>query len=257
MTRPLVHVMFHPSGAGSLRQALEMAGRSDRVVAHFDDYSVGPIDTLDVAARVEWLATRVDEPWTEELLQTEAGILSTYDPACLPVVWFSRRDIRSYVGFLAWLSRAGERDFAVVDITDMDIAGHRYLSPSVIPDPLICETALWDRRHILPAVEVAAYRRDWDRLRQENAPIRMLTPDGIVSGGLALLDSLLMPFLTADWQKLTWVIQDAILLPGNDERYPFVDEFALWYRLDQLVEQGVLEGDLRNIYTAQVRLARS
>lgn len=253
MDRPLIHVMFHPSGAGSLRQALQMAGRPVWVVAHFDDYSAGPIDTLDVAARVEWLATLVDEPWAEDLLRTEAGILSTYDPAGLPVVWFSRRDARSYIGFLAWLSRAGDRDFTVVDITDMDIAGRCYLSPSVIPHPVICAADLWDRRRALSAEEVAAYRRDWDRLRRENAPIRILTADGIVSGGRELLDGLLLPYVTADWQKLAWVIGNA--LSGNDERYAFFNEFELSNRLDELIEQGILEGrgDFSSLHLSEVR----
>jgi len=255
MDRPLIHVMFHPSGAGALRQALQMAGRRVWVVAHFDDYSAGPIDTLDVAARVEWLATLVDEPWAEDLLKTEAGILSTYDPACLPVVWFSRRDIISYVGFLAWLSRAGDRDFTVVDITDMDIAGHRYLAPSETPETVMCATDLWDRRRSLSAEEVAAYRRDWDRLRRENAPIRILTADGIVSGGRELLDGLLLPYVTADWQTFALVMYNSLSLSGSDERRPFCNEFELSNRLDELIEQGILEGrgDFSSLHLSEVR----
>ena len=44
MTRTTLHFVFSPSGAASLAEALEQAGRDDQVVTFFDDLSFGPIN---------------------------------------------------------------------------------------------------------------------------------------------------------------------------------------------------------------------
>jgi hypothetical protein len=47
MTPPVLHVVFTPSGASLLQQALEDAGRDDRVVCFFDCPSTLPICRFD------------------------------------------------------------------------------------------------------------------------------------------------------------------------------------------------------------------
>ena len=44
MTQTTLHVVFTPSGAGNLREALKNAGRDGQVVTFFDDLSFGPIN---------------------------------------------------------------------------------------------------------------------------------------------------------------------------------------------------------------------
>ncbi|WP_375285235.1 DUF1835 domain-containing protein, partial [Sphingobium yanoikuyae] len=50
-----LHVVFGRSAAGTLQQALEVAGREGIVVAPYDDFSFGPIDRDDANARAQWV----------------------------------------------------------------------------------------------------------------------------------------------------------------------------------------------------------
>jgi hypothetical protein len=55
MMQTMLHVIFTPSGAGSLNQALRSAGRDDQVVSFFDDLSFGPINPADSSLRAKWV----------------------------------------------------------------------------------------------------------------------------------------------------------------------------------------------------------
>jgi hypothetical protein len=57
-----LHVVFTPSGAGSLRQALADAGRDDQVISSFDNLSFGPIDPPDLLLRSKWVESELG--WT-------------------------------------------------------------------------------------------------------------------------------------------------------------------------------------------------
>jgi hypothetical protein len=53
MTQTTLHFVFSPSGAASLAEALEQAGRDDRVITFFDDLSFGPINPADSISRAK------------------------------------------------------------------------------------------------------------------------------------------------------------------------------------------------------------
>ena len=75
----VLHVVFTPSGAGDLREALAQAGRSDRVVAFFDNLSFGPIEPSDLETRAAWVEAELRyADWSEI-----AGEITTFWAAAL------------------------------------------------------------------------------------------------------------------------------------------------------------------------------
>jgi hypothetical protein len=62
MTQTVLHVVYTSSGASSLRQALENAGRDDRVISFFDSLCFGPINPPDSQLRTNWVENELG--WT-------------------------------------------------------------------------------------------------------------------------------------------------------------------------------------------------
>ena len=46
-----------------------------------------------------------------------------------------------------------------------------------------------------------SYRNDWRRLRAENAPLRLVDGDKLVSAPITHFDDLVLSFVDADWKK--------------------------------------------------------
>jgi Domain of unknown function (DUF1835) len=51
----VLHIVFNPSAAAGLRDALRQAGRDERVISFFDSLSFGPINPPDPELRSEWV----------------------------------------------------------------------------------------------------------------------------------------------------------------------------------------------------------
>src|SRR3954466_11039691 len=109
MTRTLLHIVFTPSGAGSLRQALASAGRDEQVISFFDDLSFGPIDPPDLPLRSKWVEEALGwTGWHDIAPKTEAFWREALSPGRRKVAWLSRRSAMEYTGFLEWLWRLGD-----------------------------------------------------------------------------------------------------------------------------------------------------
>jgi len=124
MAQRIVHVVFTPSGAGCLRQALKSARRDDEVVAFFDNLSFGPINPPD-ASRAKWVESELG--WTEwEVVDShsESFWREALSSDRRRVAWLSRRSTMEYAGFLEWLWRLGDIPCEVVDLTDVTVS-HR------------------------------------------------------------------------------------------------------------------------------------
>src|SRR5262245_45738745 len=100
-----LHVAPGDSGGGSLIQALRQAGRAETVLRCTDDFSSGPISTLDGASRAAAWAP-LFEPAEMEALFSEfwASIASSTDRL---VVWFGRRSARELAFYLAMADQLG------------------------------------------------------------------------------------------------------------------------------------------------------
>ena len=105
MTHGLLHVVFTPSGAKSLRTALEDAGRDDQVISSFDCLSFGPINPLELPLRSKWVEDELGwTGWNKSLpkqRRSGAGAFPWPPKGRLAVA----RSAMEYAGFLELLWR--------------------------------------------------------------------------------------------------------------------------------------------------------
>ena len=104
------------------------------------------------------------------------------------------------------------------------------------------------------AQQAAEARRQWRRLKTENAPFRVVTPAGLVSAPVDHFDHLLMERVTSEWRKVARVIGDTMgLSPGA---YYQVGDMMLLARVMALIGEGKLlaEGDPWDMHACRVRL---
>src|ERR1700759_2366171 len=117
MMPAVLHVVFPPSGAGSLRQALKDAGRNDQVVAYFDNLCFGPIDPPDPQVRAKWVEAELGwTGWEEITARSEKFWQNACSHDNRKIAWLSRRSGQEYAGFLEWLWRLGDAPCEVVDL---------------------------------------------------------------------------------------------------------------------------------------------
>src|SRR5689334_14128764 len=114
--KPVIHVVFGASGAGSLRAALARLGLNQTVLGFPEDLSFGPIDPSAPVRRDEWMRDVFEEDGSYEEYRQRAEVFwqQATDSAVFPVAWLSRRDAREYAAFLEFLWRIGDQPFRVV-----------------------------------------------------------------------------------------------------------------------------------------------
>jgi hypothetical protein len=244
-------VVFTPSGAGCLVQALRKAGRDDQVIACFDDMSFGPINPADPFLRAEWVEKELGRTgWHEVSADSERVWDEAGCPSNRKVAWLSRRSAMEYAGFLEWLWRRGDAPCEVVDLTDVTVS-HRpehgpprppalAMSLGMLPPDRIGDDKLWDLAEPLQTAERRRYLDLWRQLRSENAPLRVIDGGKLSSAPISFFDSILMSYVTENWQKVARVVGHA-LASQMDDRAIQTGDIVLAARVNALVESGRLE----------------
>jgi Protein of unknown function/Domain of unknown function (DUF1835) len=261
----LLHVLFNSSAAGELRRALAIAGRNDRVVCSFDDLSFGPINPPDADLRARWVAEEMGYAGWQDVVAKTTQFWSEALAPGRKVAWMSRRTTLEYAGFLEWLWRLGDEPCDVVDLTDVMVVGRGQdgkptppslaLSLALLPVNQILDNGLIDRAQTLTPEARRQHRETWHRLRAENAALRVLNADGLVSAPVSFFDPLLLTCATSNWQSAARVVGEA-LAKELDDALLQTGDLLLIARVRTLVETGLLEsrGDLLDIHRCEVRL---
>lgn len=181
-----IHILFGEAGAIELRDALRQLGRGDRVLEFPDDLSFGPIAPADPAMRATWVAeTLYEDGWHAIVPDIEKFWSDALSADERHVVWFSRRVTRDYAGFLEYLWRIGDRPCDIVDLTEVmvpvrDAAGRVTKSRPARAIGLLDSYQFIGGDLFSLAVSLgnearAAYRSEWVKLREENAPLRIVS----------------------------------------------------------------------------------
>lgn len=239
-----VHVTPGNSSGGSLAEALRQAHRAETVLRFPDDLSSGPIATLDHASRGAWWAP-LFEP--AEMATAFAQFWNELDASSdRLVVWFGRHRASELAFYLALADRLGDRPYEIVDVTD--VSGFLGVAN---PDQL---EKMFGSERPITAEERRDARLQWQRLRAENAPFRMVTPAGLVSAPIDHFDSLIVEQTSKEWQISARII--GATMGHNCEPYVQVDDRMLLARLVALIGEGKLlaEGDPWDMTTCRVRL---
>lgn len=269
MTHGLLHVVFTPSGANSLRTALEDAGRDDQVISSFDCLSFGPINPVELSLRSKWVEDELGwTGWNKIAPETEAFWREALSPARRKVAWLSRRSAMEYAGFLELLWRMHDAPCEVVDLSEVRIAcppENGLSRPPALPMSLglinantIRQEKLWDLAEPLPATERQRYRDLWQRLRFENAPLRVIEGGELVSAPISFFDERLMSYATNDWQKVAMIVGEVLAAEMDDEVLQ-VGDIVLAARIDAMAASGQLEIQGKSALEMQslVRLPRT
>lgn len=276
--KPIRHITFSMSAAGSLRQALNLpAGLNDkRVLGCPDDLSYGPINLPDSVTRIDWLQqllghgdhTPGDDEHLDDMRFWSGRIAAFWrdalDPAIYPVIWVCRRNAAEYAGFLELVQRLGDVPCDIVDLSDLTLESRRsngdvihwkiLSSGSVSPSQTVSHS-LPDRRAPISSQDRARWRRHWQTLQSENAPFRVVLDGTLTSAHINFYDDFLLSHATRQWQKSTRIIGNALADQENRWSCQQAGDLILWARLRQLALDGRLEyrGDLTSMRENEMR----
>ncbi|NRP88390.1 hypothetical protein GFPCMMHI_04310 [Ensifer adhaerens] len=255
-----LHITPGHSAAGSLREALRLAGRDDDVLPFEDDLTCGPIDS-DAAARAAWWRPFYEGVAEEHFLKFWRHIDKTKDRL---VVWFGRHCAQELAFRLAWAFHMNNRTYDIIDVTDLRLPGRQRdgVAPATYSPRAVSliraenlATVLDNAQPILPEHDLAN-RNEWKRLMGENAPFRIVTSTGLSSAPLDYFDRSLLEQASPEWQRMARVVGDTMSLYVDP--YYQVGDVMLHARLIALVNEGklVAEGDPWNMQTCRIQLPR-
>jgi hypothetical protein len=251
MTQTVLHFVFTPSGAGCLNQALKAAGRDDQIIIFFDDLSFGPINPPDSSLRAKWVENELGRTgWGDITAESERFWRKAASPDYRTVAWLTRRSAMEYAGFLEWAWRMRDAPFDVVDLSNVKVSRRPEHGPprppalamslGMLHPGTISRDRLWELAEPLQQTVREQYQDLWQQLRSENAPLRVVDGDELVSAPISFFDSLLMSYVTDDWQKVARVVGQALVAPMDDCIIGPGDLFLV-ARVNALVESGRLK----------------
>lgn len=270
MSAKICHILFSDGAAHSLAEALQSAGREDRVISLPDDLSCGPINPPDPVAREDWIHSELGDDLTDEHRPTDqvgAFWHEALEATARRVVWVSKRSAPECAGFLEFVWRLGGDPCDVIEFDRQELAyrardGTSRRNLLLVLGELTPEhftiARYWERAVPLDTATRERYRADWARLRKENAPLRILDESGMVSAPITYFDDLLIACTIDRWRKSARVIGEA-LMSFADGPFDQIGEFVLIARLRALAAAGKLEsrGDLAQPRFSEVRLPGS
>jgi hypothetical protein len=168
MAGTALHIVFTPSGAGALRDALKEAGQDDQVISLMDCLSFGPINPPDGELRRAWVEEELGyTDWEEVVIESTFFWSQALSVGDRKIAWLSRRSAQEYAGFLELLWRLGDEPFEFVDLTDVMVAEHEdgkpttprlAISLATLFPYQILESGLLHRAEEMPSVLRDQYR---------------------------------------------------------------------------------------------------
>ncbi|MCW5802748.1 MAG: DUF1835 domain-containing protein [Deltaproteobacteria bacterium] len=257
-----MHFVFGMSGAGSLLMALQRLGLREPVRCCTDELNLGPIRPYDVRRRAAYYEDAMLMPHRPPTDRETTRFWRSVATAAEPVVWMSRRRAQEYAGFCELVSRRDDPPF-VVDVSDgissTSTIGNVYTAYTfglVHQDAIVAQNLPRTARRMTVAERDAA-RALWARLRDEDAPLRVVDADGrLVSVPETHFDPAIRSHVTEPWRSSAWVVAKTIdNYPGHDTP----GDCWLFARIVSLVDDGVLEGegfdaDVVSMQATRVRL---
>ena len=233
-----LHVIFSQSVAPHLREALKRAGRTDDVVFHADDLRRGPLDPGDPSSRGRWAIDVLDiDP--EDIDSDEAFWHESLNSERRLVAWTSTRVAQERAGFLEWLWRLGDAPCDVIDLSTTQANGYPAIL-GLLEAQEILSLGLLDTAASLSPADRARHHQTWRRLREENAPLRIIQDGELASAPLEVFDEKLLSYVPTEWKRAAWVVGEVMAEVFDDYLFQ-VGDTVLAARLWALAQAGVIE----------------
>lgn len=149
----------------------------------------------------------------------------------------------SYAGFLWWLSHVGDIPVSIVEIAELSITNAEGM------------VKLLDHAVPLSTESRSIFQIRWEQLKIENAPLRVIDGENLVSAQMDRFDDSLLSHMTFEWQKMARIVAD-VLVEFYDAGVYQTGDLVLGARLADLAEAGKLEwrGDLSHMQRCELRL---
>ncbi|WAI00529.1 DUF3658 domain-containing protein [Methanogenium organophilum] len=243
------HITFSESGRGTVRHALKDTDCT--VISLPDDLGIGPIFPYDSDTRIDFFRGLCPE---DEFVKY-AGEMKTLSETFWQsvseayekrVVWFSRRSVMEYAGFLEFLSRQDDLSrIEIVDLTDgisvddVDIYGGKPYR--IVTDAIGAMRPEWivaavSTARLLREDEVAYYRAVWERLQEENACLRTLWRGQLYSAEEDIYDAFICNHVTDVWAPAARVVGE--VLGQLSDEYHQTGDIYIYSRLLHLADMG-------------------
>jgi hypothetical protein len=242
--RRTLHIVFSLSATVDLRRALQTVGKHEEVIGLDDDWSFGPPADAELRrAYVEAAWGYADEDWDDQIKGFWERALK-FDGR--RVVWFSRRQPREYCNFLEWLRRNGDQSFEFVDLSDSYVttpSGRRARvgCVSLVRESEFVSEAFWDQARPATKEELHTWLSLWERLREENAPMRVVTSEGLISAALDYFDNELMSHINFRWVQARRVVGNVMSDMLRNDGVFQANDLVLLYSLQELLDAGTIE----------------
>jgi hypothetical protein len=238
------------------------------VLALSDNLGFGPINPPDLDIRFTWMkkefgAATGEWEWLPAATKDfwEAALSS----ADRRIVWTSRRTVLEYSGFLELVRRLITEPYDVVDLTDAEIVRRRAdgtisqgpaVSLSLLNPKQVDFRSLVDMAQPLAAMKRDQYRKAWEQLRAEDAPLRVIRDRALVSAPITFFDPIVLRCASQHWSKYMRLVGKA-LAETFDEHAIQTDDLVLAARVRALVanKQLQLRGNPDDWQGSEVRLA--
>jgi hypothetical protein len=237
--------MFNSSGAGTLRQALNLRDRRKRVVDFSDDLSWGPIAREDFGARQAWLnkslpwdasPDSIDEGW-DWIADEPQNFLSKLAHSNKHLVWVAPQNAKELCGLHWYIDHFGgeKASFIFVDqgipgswngkapqgLGELYAEQFQYLLANA-------ERQAWDqKRHP---------KGHWAKLCNDATNLRVAMHGTAISVSDNFFDDLILQYCSPEWGKLMYVVGEA-MITLRDASYSVGDSFLKW-RLRRLEVSG-------------------
>jgi hypothetical protein len=248
-----LHLVLSLSAPGLLRQALRQAGLRENVVGFTDCLAIGPINPPAPRRRARWLASTLHHGWSGDWNWLPQSVYGFWREARQPgrrrIVWTSSRSANQHAAFLACVERFGDEPYEVIDLADVEVEirfddGRRRrekaLSLSMLGPETIVRENLWRLARPLSTAERAAALEQWRQLKAEDAPLRVLGPQGLRSASVDHFDATLLSHATSSWQPAPRII-GYTMADEMDDGYLQTGDPFLFSRLSALIQDGRLE----------------
>ena len=219
----------------------------DNVIAFGDDLSWGPIGDERLEERIAYFNR--EDPFMPSggdwsfLRDSHADFWrDAAQPADERIVWLGSRCASEIAAYLAYLDKFSDLPAVVVRPDDY-LPPHPRYGPAGAIGVLDHEQIghCLDHAERRPVSADQALFARWSELVDENAMLRVVTDQGLVSAPIDAHDHFILAAVKPDWVRHVRVVGHAL---GNAfEAQTWVNSQLLFNRLFHLVDSGVLEAD--------------
>jgi len=213
------HLTFSVPGAQTLRAAF---GVHADVICFDDPLCVGPIERTTAPGRARWIAEHLYDLHAGEAERQQQAWEAACETSMELVIWMSSRSALEACGVLAVLHA---RDGAAASRIDVAETAQGYSAFGSVTPAALIRMSLFDVRRSFSDCDIARGMAEWEVLRREDAPVRVVDRSGLHSAQLDVFDQTILELIGADWTSCSWVVGKAELELSRDNYRPVIDSF--------------------------------